>query len=290
MPFRTLDDIDLAGKRVLVRVDINVPMRDGRVTDATRMEAIRPTVHEIVEQGGRPILLAHFGRPKGKPDPEMSLGPLAPTLSQVLGLPVEFAPDCIGAETKTFVETLPQGSVLLLENTRFHKGEEANDPGFADELARIGDVYVNDAFSAAHRAHASTEGIARLLPSAAGRLMQAELQALERALTSAGAPGDRSRRRRQGLDQARPARQPARQGGPDRHRRRHGQHLPARPRRRNRPLAGRAGPGRHGAPHRGQRRGARLHAGPADRRGLRARTRRGRRRPARSRRTPARPT
>jgi phosphoglycerate kinase len=188
MPFRTLDDLDLSGKRVLVRVDINVPVKDGRVTDRTRMEAIRPTVREIVDKGGRPILLAHFGRPKGKPVPEMSLGPLAPTLSEVLGLPVEFAPDCVGAETKTFVETMPHGSVLLLENTRFHPGEEANDPHFANELARVGDLYVNDAFSAAHRAHASTEGVAHLLPSAAGRLMQAELEALERALTAPDRP------------------------------------------------------------------------------------------------------
>ena len=188
MPFRNLDDLDLKGKRVLVRVDINVPVRDGRVTDRTRMEAIRPTVREIVDKGGYPVLLAHFGRPKGKPDPAMSLAPLAPTLSEVLNLPVEFAPDCIGPETKTFVETLPHGSVLLLENTRFHPEEEANDPHFANELARVGDAYVNDAFSAAHRAHASTEGIAHLLPSAAGRLMQAELEALERALTAPDRP------------------------------------------------------------------------------------------------------
>jgi phosphoglycerate kinase len=188
MPFRTLDDLDLAGKRVLVRVDINVPVRDGQVTDTTRMGAISPTVREIVEKGGRPILLAHFGRPKGKPVPEMSLAQLVPTLAQVLDLPVEFAPDCVGAETMTFAETLPPGHVLLLENTRFHPGEEANDPEFADALARIGELYVNDAFSAAHRAHASTEGVAHLLPSAAGRLMQAELQALERALSAPERP------------------------------------------------------------------------------------------------------
>ncbi len=188
MPFRTLDDLDIAGKRVLVRVDINVPVRDGRVTDRTRMEAIRPTVREIVDKGGYPILLAHFGRPEGKPDPAMSLGPLAQTLSEVLDLPVEFAPDCIGPEAKTFAKTLPQGHVLLLENTRFHPGEERNDPEFADELSRLGDLYVNDAFSAAHRAHASTEGLAHLLPSAAGRLMQSELEALEKALTSPQRP------------------------------------------------------------------------------------------------------
>ena len=184
MSFRTLDDLDLDGKRVLVRVDINVPVRDGRVTDRTRMEAIRPTIRDIVGKGGRPILLAHFGRPKGKPVAEMSLEPLAGPLSQVLGLPVDFAPDCIGEVAEEAAERLEPGRVLLLENTRFHPGEEENDPEFADALSRLGDVYVNDAFSAAHRAHASTEGVAHGLPSAAGRLMQAELAALEAALTN----------------------------------------------------------------------------------------------------------
>jgi phosphoglycerate kinase len=188
MTFRTLDDLDLAGKRVLVRVDINVPMRDGRVTDATRMEAIRPTVMDILERGGRPILLAHFGRPRGQVVAELSLGQLIEPLTAVLGVPVQFAPDCIGPMAERAEERLVAGNVLLMENTRFHPGEEANDPGFADELARMGDVYVNDAFSAAHRAHASTEGIARRLPAAAGRLMQAELQALAGALTEPERP------------------------------------------------------------------------------------------------------
>jgi phosphoglycerate kinase len=188
MPFRTLDDFDLAGKRVLVRVDINVPMADGRVTDTTRMQAIRPTVREIVEKGGKPILLAHFGRPKGSPNVEMTLGRLMDPLSEVLDLPVHFAPDCVGPMAEEVIYRDIDGVVVLLENTRFHKGEEANDPGFAKQLAAHGDLYVNDAFSAAHRAHASTEGVARLLPSCAGRLMQAELEALESALSAPERP------------------------------------------------------------------------------------------------------
>jgi phosphoglycerate kinase len=186
--YRTLDDLDLAGRRVLVRVDINVPVRDGRVTDTTRMEAIRPTVLEILAGGGLPILLAHFGRPGGKVVPELTLGQLIDPLTEVLGVPVQFAPDCIGAMAERAVERLTPGNVLLLENTRFHPGEETNDPAFAAALARLGQAYVNDAFSAAHRAHASTEALARLLPSAAGRLMQAELEALAGALTNPQRP------------------------------------------------------------------------------------------------------
>ena len=188
MTYNTLDDLDLAGKRVLVRVDINVPMRDGRVTDDTRMRAIVPTLQDILAAGGRPILLAHFGRPKGKPVPELSLAPLAGPLQDVLGVPVRFSPDCVGVEAEAATAALPPGQVLLCENTRFHPCEENNTGAFAAELARMGDVYVNDAFSAAHRAHASTEGVARLLPAAAGRLMQAELAALERALTNPAHP------------------------------------------------------------------------------------------------------
>lgn len=188
MAFRTLDDLDLAGKRVLVRVDINVPMREGHVTDRTRMEAIRPTIRDILDKGGRPILLAHFGRPKGKIVPEMSLAPLTGPLAETLGAPVDFVADCIGEAAEQAAEALQPGHVLLLENTRFHPGEEANDPKFANALARLGDVYVNDAFSAAHRAHGSTEGVAHLLPSAAGRLMQAELGALENALSNPQRP------------------------------------------------------------------------------------------------------
>jgi phosphoglycerate kinase len=182
LAWKTLDDIDLAGKVVLTRVDINVPVEDGRVTDATRIERIVPTVSDILGKGGKPVLLAHFARPKGKVVPEMSLKVVLRALEAALGRPVAFADDCVGDAAAQAIADLPEGGVLLLENTRFHKGEEANDPTFAGALAALGDVYCNDAFSAAHRAHASTEAIARLLPSCAGRLMQAELEALEKAL------------------------------------------------------------------------------------------------------------
>ena len=178
MAWKTLDDMDLSGRRVLVRVDINVPMEDGRVTDATRIERAAPTIADIRAAGGIPILLAHFGRPKGKVVPEMSLRPLVPALSEAFGVEVGFA-DGSYAEA---VDALGEGDVLLLENVRFHPGEEKNDAAFAQRLASLGDVYCNDAFSAAHRAHASTEAIARLLPCCAGRLMEAELKALEAAL------------------------------------------------------------------------------------------------------------
>ncbi|PRX37812.1 phosphoglycerate kinase [Meinhardsimonia xiamenensis] len=182
MGWKTLDDMDLAGKRVLVRVDINVPVENGRVTDATRIERIVPTIRDILAKGGKPILLAHFGRPKGKRVPELSLKVVVPALEAALGVPVRFAEDCVGEVAERAVADLKEGEVLLLENTRFHPGEEANDPAFVDALARLGDVYCNDAFSASHRAHASTEGLAHKLPACAGRLMQAELEALERAL------------------------------------------------------------------------------------------------------------
>jgi len=185
MAWKTLDDMDLAGKAVLTRVDINVPMEDGRVTDATRIDRIVPTVRDILAAGGKPVLLAHFGRPKGQRVPEMSLKMVRPALSDAFGVRVRFAEDCIGLPAKQAVAGLEPGEVLLLENTRFHAAETANDPEFAAALAALGEVYCNDAFSAAHRAHASTEGLARLLPSCAGRLMQAELTALEAAL---GAP------------------------------------------------------------------------------------------------------
>ncbi|WP_343115778.1 phosphoglycerate kinase [Ostreiculturibacter nitratireducens] len=188
MAWKTLDDIDLKGKVVLTRVDINVPVEDGRVTDATRIEKIVPTVKDILARGGKPVLLAHFGRPKGKVVPEMSLKITLPALEAALGRTVRFAEDCIGAPAKKAVAALGEGEVLLLENTRFQPGEEKNDPGMAAALAALGDVYVNDAFSAAHRAHASTEAIAHLLPAAAGRLMEAELKALERALSKPERP------------------------------------------------------------------------------------------------------
>ncbi|MDJ0943535.1 MAG: phosphoglycerate kinase [Kiloniellales bacterium] len=180
--FRTLDDLDPAGRRVLVRVDFNVPMKDGRVTDATRIERALPTIRTLSEGGAKVILLSHFGRPKGERRPELSLAPVAAALEAALGAPVAFASDCIGAPAEATVADLPEGGVLLLENLRFHPGEEANDPAFAGALAALGDLYVDDAFSAAHRAHASVEALARRLPAAAGRLMQAELEHLARAL------------------------------------------------------------------------------------------------------------
>jgi len=180
--FKTLDDLDVSAKRVLLRADLNVPMEAGRVTDATRIERTVPTIRELVERGAKVVVLSHFGRPKGKPVPEMSLKPVAQALSEALGRPVEFAEDCIGSRAESVVAGLESGGGALLENLRFHAGEEKNDEDFARSLAALGDLYVNDAFSAAHRAHASTEAIARLLPAAAGRLMQAELEALERAL------------------------------------------------------------------------------------------------------------
>ncbi len=183
MSWKTIDDLDLNGKVVLVRVDVNVPMENGVVTDTTRIDKIVPTIEDILSKGGKPVLLAHFGRPKGEVVPEMSLKLIVPALQAALpGRKVIFGEDCIGAPAKTAVGAMGPGDVVLLENTRFHKGEEKNDPQLAAGMAALGDVYVNDAFSAAHRAHSSTEGIAKLLPHAAGRLMEAELKALEAAL------------------------------------------------------------------------------------------------------------
>ena len=187
--FRTLDDSGpLAGKRVLLRVDLNVPMEAGRVTDATRIERVVPTIREIAGQGGKVVLLAHFGRPKGKREAKDSLRPVVATLSDKLGSPVAFAEDCVGEAAATAVAAMRDGDVLLLENTRYHAGEEKNDAAFADALATNGDVYVNEAFSAAHRAHASTEGLALRLPAYAGRLMQAELDALTKGLEAPKRP------------------------------------------------------------------------------------------------------
>jgi phosphoglycerate kinase len=186
--FKTLDDLDVSGKRVLVRVDLNVPMKDGKVTDATRIERAVPTLAELAAKGARVIVLSHFGRPDGKRVPELSLRPLVEPLSEALGKPVAFAEDCIGPLAEEAVRGLKPGEVLLLENLRFHKEEEKNDPGFIDKLSVLGDIYVNDAFSAAHRAHASTEGLANRLPAAAGRLMQTELEALDKALGKPARP------------------------------------------------------------------------------------------------------
>ena len=188
MAWKSLDDMTLDGKVVLTRVDLNVPVRDGKVTDTSRIDRIVPTVKDILSKGGRPVLLAHFGRPKGEREPEMSLGQIVPDLSRALGVEVRFAEDCVGGAARAAIAAMQPGEVVLLENTRFHKGEEANDPGFARALADLGDIYCNDAFSAAHRAHGSTEGIARLLPACAGRLMAEELKALEAALGSPARP------------------------------------------------------------------------------------------------------
>ncbi len=183
MPWKTIDDMNLTGKVVLVRVDINVPVENGQVTDATRIEKIVPTIVDIIGKGGKPVLLAHFGRPKGKPAPELSLRQLLPAMRAALpGRKIIFAEDCIGAPAKAAVASMQRGDIVLLENTRFHEGEEKNDAQLAASMAALGDVYVNDAFSAAHRAHASTEAIAHLLPACAGRLMEAELKALDAAL------------------------------------------------------------------------------------------------------------
>jgi len=189
MSFQTLDDLgDVSGRTALVRVDLNVPTADGRVTDTTRIDRILPTIRDLSARGAIVALLAHFGRPKGVRNPDMSLKPVVVALAEKLGSPVAFADDCIGGDTAAAIAALVPGEVILLENTRFHAGDEANDPAFAQALAALGDFYVNDAFSAAHRAHASTEGLARCLPAYAGRAMQGELEALEQALGSPKRP------------------------------------------------------------------------------------------------------
>jgi phosphoglycerate kinase len=183
MTFKTLDDVsDLHGKTALVRVDFNVPVEDGRITDDTRLKVALPTIEKLQKSGAKVALLAHFDRPKGKVVPEMSLRFVAPALSALLGTTVAFADDCVGADAADVLKLLPAGGVALLENVRFHAGEEKNDPDFAAQLAALGDIYVNDAFSAAHRAHASTEGVAKLLPAYAGESMRRELDALNAAL------------------------------------------------------------------------------------------------------------
>ncbi len=188
MPVRTLDGVDVAGKRVLLRADLNVPVREGAITDLTRIERLCPTIRELADGGARVIVCSHFDRPRGKPVPSMSLRPMASALGEALGRPVAFAEDCIGPVAQAAVDALPVGGVLVLENTRFHAGEEANDPEFVAALAAFTDLFVNDAFSAAHRAHATTEGIAHRRPAYAGRLMQAEIEALEQALTTPARP------------------------------------------------------------------------------------------------------
>src|SRR3569623_1208195 len=185
--FRTLDDGDVKGKRVLLRGDLNVPMDNGRVSDATRLERVAPTISEISDKGGKVILLAHFGRPKGR-DAKDSLKPVAEALAKVVKKPVAFADDCIGEAAAKAVAALKDGDILCLENTRFHKEEEKNDPAFVAELAKLGDIWVNDAISAAHRATATTAGLGHKLPAYAGRAMQAELEALGKALEAPQRP------------------------------------------------------------------------------------------------------
>ncbi|MCK5496746.1 MAG: phosphoglycerate kinase, partial [Hyphomicrobiaceae bacterium] len=187
--FKTLDDLDLNGKRVLLRGDLNVPVANGKVTDATRIERLAPTILELCNKGAHVVVMSHFGRPKGKVVPELSLEPVADALSAALGgKAVAFAPDCVGPEAAAVIEGLAPGEVALLENLRFHPGEEANDAAFAAALARLGDLYVNGAFAVAHRAHASVVALAGLLPAAAGRLMQAELDSLGAALERPARP------------------------------------------------------------------------------------------------------
>ncbi|MGA2124993.1 MAG: phosphoglycerate kinase [Xanthobacteraceae bacterium] len=187
MTFRTLDQADLRGKRVLLRVDLNVPMENGKVGDLTRIERVVPTIREIADNGGKAILLSHLGRPKGR-DPKQSLRPVAAAVAQVIGRPVAFAEDCVGEAAAAAVAAMRPGDILCLENTRFHPGEEKNDPSFVAALAVLGDIWVNDAFSAAHRAHASTEGLGHVLPGYVGRAMQAELTALGAALETPDHP------------------------------------------------------------------------------------------------------
>ncbi len=180
--FRTLDGVDVKGKRVLMRVDLNVPLEHGVVTDATRIERVGPAITELADKGGKVILLSHFGRPKGKREPKDSLKPVAAEVARIIKRPVKFVDDCIGAVAEQAVAAMKPGDIICLENTRFYPGEEKNDPAFVAQLAKLGDIWVNDAFSAAHRAHASTEGLGHVLPAYAGRTMQAELEALGKAL------------------------------------------------------------------------------------------------------------
>jgi phosphoglycerate kinase len=185
---QTIRDIDVRNKRVLVRVDFNVPIKDGKVTDDTRIRAALPTLQALIDGGGKLILMSHLGRPKGGPDPKFSLKPAAERLSELLGKPVKMAPDCVGEAVEKMVAELQPGDVLVLENTRFYPGEEKNDLTLAQQMARLGDVYVNDAFGSAHRAHSSTEGVARFLPAVAGLLMEKELEFLGKALEAPERP------------------------------------------------------------------------------------------------------
>ncbi|NHN89185.1 phosphoglycerate kinase [Acetobacter conturbans] len=186
--FKTLDSLDPRGKKILLRADLNVPVHDGAISDLTRIERLAPTIRELADKGGRVIVVSHFDRPKGKPVPALSLAPISEALAKALGKKVTFVPDCIGKVAQSAAAAMQDGDVIVLENTRFYAGEEKNDPEMAKSLAALADVYVNDAFSAAHRAHASTEGVAHHLPSFAGRLMEIELNALKAALENPERP------------------------------------------------------------------------------------------------------
>ncbi|NQV47619.1 MAG: phosphoglycerate kinase [Rhodospirillaceae bacterium] len=186
--FKTIDDLDVAGKRVLMRVDLNVPMKDGKVTDTTRIDRAVQTINELSNKGAKVIVISHFGRPKGQVVPEMSLAPVAKALAQACGRPVGFATDTVGENARLQISEMEDGDIVMLENLRFNRGEEENDKAFTVELSKLGDVYVSDAFSCSHRAHASTEGLAHLLPAAAGRLMQAEVESLSAALENPVSP------------------------------------------------------------------------------------------------------
>lgn len=188
MAFKTIRDLDLNNKRVLLRADLNVPARKGKVTDTARIDRLKPTIDYLRQKGAKTLILSHFGRPDGEHNPQMSLAFLLPALQDAWGIPIKFAQDCIGSKAESVANTLNPGDVALLENVRFHKGEETNDPAFIKELAKQGDIYVNDAFSVSHRAHASTEGLAHHLPAAAGFLMEEELNALDRALENPARP------------------------------------------------------------------------------------------------------
>ena len=180
--FKTLDDLDVQGRKVLVRADLNVPMRDGNVSDTTRIDRSLPTLNDLLDKGAKVIVVSHFGRPKGQAVPEMSMKPVAAALEKTIGRTVVFGTDCVGKVARKAIDSTEMGGIVVLENLRFHAGEEKNDDAFADQLAALADVYVNDAFSCAHRAHASIDAIAKRLPTAAGRLMQTELEALSNAL------------------------------------------------------------------------------------------------------------
>ena len=185
---KTIRDVDVSGKRVLMRVDFNVPLRDGQITDDTRIRAALPTIHYVLERGGSLVLMSHLGRPKGKVVPALSLQPVAVRLGELLGKVVRIAPDCVGPEVEAMAAAIKPGDVLLLENTRFHAGDEKNDPAMGEQLAKLGDLFVNDAFGAAHRAHASTEGVTHHLPSVAGLLMEKEIEFLGNAVQNPARP------------------------------------------------------------------------------------------------------